>query len=107
MGARTTRSSSRASSSSSSPTGSPSPAAQDGRFGEERLRAELGGAAGPVQAVQRLEGALQSFTGGSLEDDVAILALAPASAESRAGRGLSIASAEPAAGATGFGAGRG
>jgi serine phosphatase RsbU (regulator of sigma subunit) len=80
---------------------------QGGRFGEERLRAELGGAAGPVQAVQRLEGALQSFTGGSLEDDVAILALGPSSAESRAGRGLSIASAEPVAGATGFGAGRG
>jgi serine phosphatase RsbU (regulator of sigma subunit) len=80
---------------------------QGGRFGEERLRTELGGARGPVQAVQRLEGALQSFTGGSLEDDVAILALAPSSAESRAGRGLSIASAEPVAGAAGFGAGRG
>ena len=60
---------------------------QDGRFGEERLRAELGGAASPVQAVQRLEGALQSFTGGSLDDDVAILALAPASAEARAQAG--------------------
>jgi serine phosphatase RsbU (regulator of sigma subunit) len=80
---------------------------QGGRFGEERLRTELGGAAGPVQAVQRLEGALQSFTGGRLEDDVAILALAPASAGSKAGSGLSIASAQPAAGATGFGAGRG
>ena len=74
----------------------------------ERLRDELGGAAGPVQAVQRLEGALQSFTGGSLDDDVAILALAPASAESRAtAAGLSIASAQPIASATGFGAGRG
>src|SRR4051812_6917543 len=80
---------------------------QGGRFGEERLRAELGGAVGPVQAVQRLEGALQSFTTGRLEDDVAILALAPASAESRAGRGLSIASAEPVAGAPGFGGGHG
>jgi serine phosphatase RsbU (regulator of sigma subunit) len=78
-----------------------------GRFGEERLRAELGGAAGPVQAVQRLEGALQSFTGGRLEDDVAILALAPASADALAGRDLSIASAEPAAGAAGFGGGHG
>ena len=38
--------------------------AEDGRFGEERLRAELGGAASPAQAVQRLEGALQAFTGG-------------------------------------------
>jgi serine phosphatase RsbU (regulator of sigma subunit) len=80
---------------------------QGGRFGEERLRAELGGAIGPVQAVQRLEGALQSFTGGSLEDDVAILALAPTSAESGGGRGLSIASAEPIAGAAGFGGGHG
>ena len=57
---------------------------EEGRFGEERLRAELGGATSPVQAVQRLEGALQSFTGGTLEDDVAILALTPASAEARA-----------------------
>jgi serine phosphatase RsbU (regulator of sigma subunit) len=80
---------------------------QGGRFGEERLRAELGGAAGPVQAVQRLEGALQSFTGGRLEDDVAILALAPATAGSQVGRGLSIASAQPAAGTTGFGGGHG
>ena len=72
------------------------------------MRAELGGAAGPVQAVLRLEGALQSFTDGRLEDDVAILALAPASAESPAGRDLSIASAEPAAGtAAGFGGGHG
>jgi serine phosphatase RsbU (regulator of sigma subunit) len=78
---------------------------QGGRFGEERLRAQLGRASNPVQAVQRLEGALQSFTGGSLEDDVAILALAPASAEARASRGLSIASAQqPVAGALGFGA---
>ena len=80
---------------------------QGGRFGEERLRAELAGAASPVQAVQRLEGALQEFTGGSLEDDVAILALAPASAEARSDRGLSIASARPLAGASGFGAGHG
>jgi serine phosphatase RsbU (regulator of sigma subunit) len=78
---------------------------QGGRFGEERVRAQLGGASNPVQAVQRLEGALQSFTGGRLEDDVAILALAPASAEARASRGLSIASAQPVAGEMGFGAG--
>jgi serine phosphatase RsbU (regulator of sigma subunit) len=52
---------------------------RDGRFGEERLWQELRGAASPVQAVQRLEGALQSFTGGgALEDDVAILAVTPA-----------------------------
>jgi serine phosphatase RsbU (regulator of sigma subunit) len=80
---------------------------EEGRFGEERLRAELAGAGGPVQAVQSLEGALQSFTGGRLEDDVAILALAPASAEGPEGRGLSIASAEAGAGAAGFGGGHG
>ena len=80
---------------------------EDGRFGEQRLRDELGGVAAPAQAVQRLEGALQSFTGGSLDDDVAILALAPASAERGDGTGLSIASAQPIASATSFGAGRG
>jgi serine phosphatase RsbU (regulator of sigma subunit) len=80
---------------------------QGGRFGEERLRSQLEGASNPVQAVQRLEGALQSFTGGSLEDDVAILALAPAPIEKSASDGLSIASAQPAVGATGFGGGHG
>jgi Stage II sporulation protein E (SpoIIE)/GAF domain len=48
-----------------------------GRFGEERLHAELAGAPSPVVAVQRLEGALHSFTEGRLDDDAAILALAP------------------------------
>jgi hypothetical protein len=80
---------------------------EEGRFGEERLRAELGGVTSPVQAVQRLEGALHSFTGGGLEDDVAILALTPASAEARGRRSLSLASAPPLAGASGFGAGHG
>lgn len=49
---------------------------EDGRFGEERLRAELAGAGNPAGAVQRLEGALRSFTADTLEDDVAILAVA-------------------------------
>ncbi len=49
----------------------------NGRFGEERLRAELVGAANPALAVQRLEGALHSFTEGALDDDAAILAVAP------------------------------
>ncbi len=49
----------------------------DGRFGEERLRRELAGATNPVLAVQRLEGALHSFTEGALDDDAAILAIAP------------------------------
>jgi serine phosphatase RsbU (regulator of sigma subunit) len=47
----------------------------EGRFGEERLRAQLSGAANPALALQRLETALGSFTGGRLDDDVAILAL--------------------------------
>lgn len=47
-----------------------------GRFGEERLRAELAGSTNPALAVQRLEGALRSFTDGALDDDVAILVLA-------------------------------
>ena len=46
-----------------------------GRFGEERLRTELSAATNPALAVQRLEGALHSFTAGALDDDVAILAL--------------------------------
>ncbi|HEV7399397.1 MAG TPA: SpoIIE family protein phosphatase [Solirubrobacterales bacterium] len=46
-----------------------------GRFGEDRLRAELAGAGNPALAVQRLEAALHGFTAGALDDDVAILAL--------------------------------
>lgn len=56
----------------------------EGRFGEERLQSELAGAASPVIAVQRLEGALHAFTDGVLEDDAAILAVAPASAHTGA-----------------------
>ena len=48
----------------------------DGRFGEERLRAQLAGAGNPAHAVQRLEVALHSFTAGALDDDAAILAIA-------------------------------
>jgi len=47
----------------------------EGRFGESRLREELGGATNVALATQRLEAALHSFTGGTLDDDVAILAL--------------------------------
>lgn len=53
---------------------------EDGRFGEARLRAELSGSATPAGAVQRLESALRTFTDGSLEDDVAILAIARSAA---------------------------
>jgi serine phosphatase RsbU (regulator of sigma subunit) len=52
---------------------------ETGRFGEERLRAELAGAANPAHAVQRLEAALRAFTSGAPDDDAAILAVARAS----------------------------
>ena len=41
----------------------------DGRFGEQRLRAELAGAGNPAGAVQRLEGALRAFTADTLDDE--------------------------------------
>lgn len=49
-----------------------------GRFGEDRLRAELAGAGAPAATVQGVEAALRSFTAESLDDDVAVLALARA-----------------------------
>lgn len=48
------------------------------RFGEGRLRAELAGAESPATAVRKLEGALDGFAEGPLEDDAAALALTPA-----------------------------
>jgi serine phosphatase RsbU (regulator of sigma subunit) len=45
------------------------------RFGEARLRSALRGAHGPGHVVQRLEDALNSFTQGNVDDDVAILAI--------------------------------
>jgi serine phosphatase RsbU (regulator of sigma subunit) len=65
---------------------------RDGRFGEERLRAELAGTADPVLAVHRLEGALRTFVDGALDDDAAILAIAPRPAESRNDPGRPISS---------------
>jgi len=56
-------------------------AGEQGRFGEERMRAELAGAANPARAVQRLEGALNAFTDGALDDDAAILVVARSAAE--------------------------
>lgn len=53
-----------------------------GRFGEERLRAELAGAGNPALAAQRLEGALNAFTAGALDDDAAILVVARSSERS-------------------------
>ena len=52
-----------------------------GRFGEERLRAELRGAGDPALIMRRLEAALNDFTGGKHDDDVAILALTRNSGE--------------------------
>jgi hypothetical protein len=51
----------------------------DDRFGETRLRSGLRGATDPTQIVQRMEATLQAFTAGDLDDDITILALAPAS----------------------------
>jgi serine phosphatase RsbU (regulator of sigma subunit)/ketosteroid isomerase-like protein len=53
----------------------------EGRFGEERLRAVLAGIRGPALAAAQVEGALHEFTGGVLDDDAAIIAIAPASAD--------------------------
>ncbi|HEY5942146.1 MAG TPA: SpoIIE family protein phosphatase [Solirubrobacterales bacterium] len=53
----------------------------EGRFGEERLLAQLAGVASPALATQQIEMALNEFTGGTLEDDAAIVAIAPASAD--------------------------
>jgi serine phosphatase RsbU (regulator of sigma subunit)/ketosteroid isomerase-like protein len=51
------------------------------RFGEGRLRAQLTGVASPALATQLIEVALNEFVGGTLEDDAAIIAIAPASAD--------------------------
>jgi serine phosphatase RsbU (regulator of sigma subunit)/ketosteroid isomerase-like protein len=52
-----------------------------GRFGENRLHAELAGVASPALAAQKLEGALYEFTAGNLDDDAAILAIGPTSSK--------------------------
>jgi serine phosphatase RsbU (regulator of sigma subunit)/ketosteroid isomerase-like protein len=53
----------------------------EGRFGEGRLREEVAGVSSPALVAQRIEGALHEFTGGALDDDAAIVAIAPASAD--------------------------
>jgi serine phosphatase RsbU (regulator of sigma subunit)/ketosteroid isomerase-like protein len=53
----------------------------EGRFGEDRLRAQLAGVTSPALATQLIEMALNEFAGGKLEDDAAIIAIAPASAD--------------------------
>jgi serine phosphatase RsbU (regulator of sigma subunit)/ketosteroid isomerase-like protein len=54
---------------------------KDERFGDARLRAELVGITSPARAAAKIEAALHDFTGGKLEDDAAIVAIAPASAD--------------------------
>jgi serine phosphatase RsbU (regulator of sigma subunit)/ketosteroid isomerase-like protein len=48
-----------------------------GRFGEQRLHEALAGVSSPALAAQKLEGALHGFSAGNLDDDAAILAVAP------------------------------
>jgi serine phosphatase RsbU (regulator of sigma subunit)/ketosteroid isomerase-like protein len=54
---------------------------REGRFGEDRLRATVAGLSSPALAAQRIEGALHEFTDDELDDDAAIVAIAPASAD--------------------------
>jgi serine phosphatase RsbU (regulator of sigma subunit)/ketosteroid isomerase-like protein len=54
---------------------------EGGRFGEDRLRATVAGLSSPALAAQLIEGALHEFTAGGLDDDAAIVAIAPASAD--------------------------
>jgi ketosteroid isomerase-like protein len=67
----------------------------EGRFGESRLHDELRGAGNPALIAQRLEGALQDFAGGALDDDLAILAIARTSSEVPASAGPAMALGEP------------
>jgi serine phosphatase RsbU (regulator of sigma subunit) len=61
------------------------------RYGEERLREELRGARNPALALQRIESSLHAFTNGNLDDDIAILAIARASADSAPATGPDVA----------------
>ena len=63
-------------------------AGEQGRFGEQRLRAQLAGTGNPAHAVQQLEGALNAFTAGALDDDAAILAIARAGEDPRPPRSV-------------------
>jgi ketosteroid isomerase-like protein len=57
-----------------------------GRFGEARLREQLEGAGNTALTLAQLEESLGSFTGHVLEDDVAVMVIAPES--NPAGEGL-------------------
>ena len=87
LGAGDDRASRPASSWSSSPTGSPR--RRDGRAASARSACAPSwqGVTSPALAAQRIEGALHEFAGGNLDDDAAIVAIAPASADGRAGAG--------------------
>jgi len=78
---------------------------EEGRFGEARLRAELGGTSNPAMALQRLEASLHAFTEGRHDDDVAMLAIARASTGASAGPERE-AWARPAKATMSFGGGR-
>jgi serine phosphatase RsbU (regulator of sigma subunit)/ketosteroid isomerase-like protein len=52
-------------------------AGAEGRFGERRLHETLVGVANPALVTQKLEGALHGFSAGNLDDDAAILVVAP------------------------------
>jgi serine phosphatase RsbU (regulator of sigma subunit)/ketosteroid isomerase-like protein len=54
---------------------------EHGRFGEARLREAVAGFSSPALVAQQIEGALHEFTAGELDDDAAIIAIAPASAD--------------------------
>ena len=54
---------------------------EESRFGEDRLRAAVAGLSSPALAAQAIEVALNEFTAGELDDDAAIVAIAPASAD--------------------------
>jgi len=74
---------------------------REGRFGEERLRAELSGAGDPALVMRRLEAALNAFTEGKHDDDVAILALARGTGD--ASMSASLVSPEVAVSGQGMG----
>jgi serine phosphatase RsbU (regulator of sigma subunit) len=68
---------------------------EDGRFGEETLRSRLAGSATPAATVSRIVRALEAFTHGDLDDDIAIVALMrdPAAVAATAGGARDVATA--------------
>lgn len=69
----------------------------DDRFGDARLRSGIRGATDPTQVVQRVESSLQAFAAGVLDDDITVLALAPA-AEATSGEATMLPNLEVANG---------